>query len=1113
MRELSNRPFIIAAAGYLLFVVYGSLVPLDFRYRSTAEAWQAFSQVRYLQLGITSRADWVANLLLYVPLALLLRASVGARVSSAAQASCALLVFSACAAIAVAVEFVQIYFPPRTVSLNDLIAEFLGAASGLILWSVTHRRVRGWRQTLTVGGANAVRLSMGAYVGAYLLFSLFPFDFLVSPAELSWKLASDRYALLLSEAACGSTRGCIAKGLAEMAAVVPLGILLGMSGSRRGYGSALSWGFLLGAVIEAAQFFLASGVTIGLSLLMRALGMALGLWVFRHCSRRLLLRWAPYLRPATLLAFPFYLGALLLANGWFSGPRLPFEAGLARVNELNFLPFYYHYYTSETEAMGSLLQHVAMYFPLGLAGWAWQLRSRSQRSAAWAVALTAMATAFVMEAGKLFFNGKRPDPTDILIAAVAAAAAYGLARLVTGWLAGQGGDFQAKSAGERRSVTAVTSGSETVPSAQARRPARAEDASRGVLLIRRLLALLLLGLTGWAVWHYPLGGWWLGLGLLLYMVVLGRWPGVWLLVLPALLPALDLAPWSGWFFLDEFDLFVAATLIVGLTRAPSPAPVQQVSALGRLLYGALFSSYLISLLLGLLPVQPFDANSFSNYYSHYNALRLAKGVLWAVALLPLLKESLAQRAAVPQLFSIGMLSGLAAVVAVALWERVSFAGLFNFSSDYRITATFSGMHTGGAFIEAYLVSALPFAAYLILRASHWLVRVSAAVIFALGTYALMVTYSRAGYAGFALAIGILCAAIVLHAWRGQIRNGVGMAAAAMLFVAVAAAAFPVLEGSYIESRFSRVGRDLGMRSAHWMDALNMMDRGYPTLFFGMGLGRYPETYFFRNSEGVVPATYRFESDGNNRYLRLGAGDSLYLNQRVAVQPGQDYSLSLDARSQTQPAALAVPVCEKWMLYSYRCEWLTMSLRSGDGNWRHYEIKFNSKDLADGKWYARRSVMLSLHNPQAQSVVDVDNVKLADATGGNLVANGDFSRGGARWLFSTDNHSPWRIENMWVQLIFEQGWVGFFAALGVILYSLARLAKKSWDQDLFAATILASISGFLLIGLFNSVFDAPRLSLLFFLLVFLGLGRGSEHSEGSSVSGHRAAARSGPDHSR
>jgi len=60
--------------GYAAFVVYGSLVPLAFRYRPLGEAWEAFVQTPYLQLDVGSRADWVANILLYIPLGFLARA-------------------------------------------------------------------------------------------------------------------------------------------------------------------------------------------------------------------------------------------------------------------------------------------------------------------------------------------------------------------------------------------------------------------------------------------------------------------------------------------------------------------------------------------------------------------------------------------------------------------------------------------------------------------------------------------------------------------------------------------------------------------------------------------------------------------------------------------------------------------------------------------------------------------------------------------------------------------------------------------------------------------------------------------------------------------------------
>jgi len=65
-------------------------------------------------------------------------------------------------------------------------------------------------------------------------------------------------------------------------------------------------------------------------------------------------------------------------------------------------------------------------------------------------------------------------------------------------------------------------------------------------------------------------------------------------------------------------------------------------------------------------------------------------------------------------------------------------------------------------------------------------------------------------------------------------------------------------------------------------------------------------------------------------------------------------------------------------------------------------------------------------------------------------------------------------NVWVQILFEQGWVGVVALTVAVLMSLRRLAIGMWRGDLFSATLLAALDGFLLIGLTESLFDgSPR----------------------------------------
>jgi len=66
-----RRNAFLTLLAYLAFVVYGSLVPFEIRPVSLEQAFNSFAAIQYLDLEAGSRADWVANIVLYVPLAFL----------------------------------------------------------------------------------------------------------------------------------------------------------------------------------------------------------------------------------------------------------------------------------------------------------------------------------------------------------------------------------------------------------------------------------------------------------------------------------------------------------------------------------------------------------------------------------------------------------------------------------------------------------------------------------------------------------------------------------------------------------------------------------------------------------------------------------------------------------------------------------------------------------------------------------------------------------------------------------------------------------------------------------------------------------------------------------
>jgi VanZ family protein len=398
-------------------VAYGSLVPLAFRARDLQEAWSAFLHIPYLQLGIHSRADWVANILLYMPLAFFLSGWL----ASGRRGARPLVALLACMALAVAIEFAQLFFPPRTVSKNDLIAELIGTGLGIALWLRSGESLLALWEDVQRGGRQGTRAMIALYTTAYLAFALFPYDFVISAAELREKLAGPGTPALFLSASCGGALACSAKLVVEVLVIVPLGVFLGMVLGRHArprLWQAFGWGMLIGAAIEGLQTFLASGTGQGLSVLTRGAGMALGLAMYRVLRPEWLVEYRPHMKFIAFFTVPLYVVLLLALNGFFVSDVQSTDSALRELRQVKFMPFYYHYFTTETEAVYSLLIQAGAYAPVGFI--VWVMASARNARPTWLAAAAGFALALCMEALKLFLVDKRPDPTNLLIAAAAA---------------------------------------------------------------------------------------------------------------------------------------------------------------------------------------------------------------------------------------------------------------------------------------------------------------------------------------------------------------------------------------------------------------------------------------------------------------------------------------------------------------------------------------------------------------------------------------------------------------------------------------------------------------------------------------------------------------------
>lgn len=581
------------------------------------------------------------------------------------------------------------------------------------------------------------------------------------------------------------------------------------------------------------------------------------------------------------------------------------------------------------------------------------------------------------------------------------------------------------------------------------------------------------------VWRYPLYPVFWGVLFFAYACILWRFPFIWLFSVPALLPVFDLAPWTGRFFFDEFDIFLLVTLGIGIWKMGPLERSQQFSkGCQRIIY--LFGlSTILSAFIGLYPLQQIDANSFSHYFSHYNSLRVLKGFFWAFAFLPLLQRDATLNNNMLRIFVPGMLAGLASAGIAILWERQVFSGIINFDSSFRAAGLFSGMHTGGAYVDAYLAFSLPFAVSCFIFWRNKAVWIFGLGLFAVGLYSLLVTHSRIVYFAFFISYLVIFSCLLFNRIS---KKRLLLIVSATLFV-MAIIMVPVAKGAFIQKRFSTIVEDFWGRIGHWKNSMSMMDDNMLTKVLGMGLGSYPRIYAQRNNEKEKHSDYRYVKEDENLFLRLPSFGFLYMGQKIPLQPDKSYVFEANLRSNKKNAKLTMAVCEKTALHSFRGRWLVEKITE-TGKWVHVKIPFKSKELGSGhRLYQRRPVELSFLNGSVGSEIDIDDVKIVNSANENLIKNGDFSAGSDFWFFTADNHMPWHIKNLWIHLIFEHGWLGFALFNILLLISISAVWHRVVRQDLYSVIILTAAIGLLCVGLIDSLFDFPRITFLFLLLLF------------------------------
>ena len=203
MRSFNPWPnrmhYFIMAILFSILAVYGSLVPLDFRPMPIDEALKRFMDIPFLSLGINSRADLVSNILLFIPIGYLWAGTFIVNVKNKALIVVAIASVIAFSVIfSISIEFTQLWFPPRTVSQNDILAESIGAAIGSLFWCFIGQATTEWIHSYTSkqSAKRKVDWFLEIYMIGFLFYHLIPLDITISSGEIVQKFYQGKIKLI-----------------------------------------------------------------------------------------------------------------------------------------------------------------------------------------------------------------------------------------------------------------------------------------------------------------------------------------------------------------------------------------------------------------------------------------------------------------------------------------------------------------------------------------------------------------------------------------------------------------------------------------------------------------------------------------------------------------------------------------------------------------------------------------------------------------------------------------------------------------------------------------------------------------------------------------------------
>jgi glycopeptide antibiotics resistance protein len=270
----------VLAAGTVAFAFYVSLIPFRFEPMPLGAAWADFQRVMSTWPPRVPRVNFLANVLLFVPVGVglsgALRADRGRRLTPGTWPA----VLCTSVAASLTAEFLQEFAPRRVVSLPDVVAQTIGCGIGILVWLGVGPELIHWiRETRRRTHRDRLTRVLTAYAALWAFANLAPFDITLNAARLARRFHEG--AIVLTPFGSGlPVSRLLADAAVAAVSAVPLGALALVGWQRRGerrrIAAATGTGVIALVALEAAQIVIRSHRADVTDVLCGALGLVAG---------------------------------------------------------------------------------------------------------------------------------------------------------------------------------------------------------------------------------------------------------------------------------------------------------------------------------------------------------------------------------------------------------------------------------------------------------------------------------------------------------------------------------------------------------------------------------------------------------------------------------------------------------------------------------------------------------------------------------------------------------------------------------------------------------------------------------------------------------------------